>query len=233
LRPILLHLHVPRASGSSLYAWFRRALGPGGVVQANAASAVQQAVTGRRSENEPAVVSGHFLHGVHAGFADQPYRYAVLLREPVRRVLSLFRYIRSLPHHDLHPVLNQPGMTIERFYLERLPGTGPRNATVAQLAGILGTGVTPAEPHLEQALGNLLGGGTMFGLAEDAGPLLGEAAGFLGIDHPPEFPAVNRLDAREAWGGSEADLAAITAANQLDIALYARARAALSGRSAR
>jgi hypothetical protein len=233
LRPILLHLHVPRASGSSLYAWFRRALGPAGVVQANAAAAVQRAVADRKGENEPAVVSGHFLHGVHAGFAGQPYRYAVLLREPVRRVLSLFRYIRSLPHHDLHPVLNQPGMTIERFYAERMPGTGPRNATVAQLAGILGTGVTPAEPHLEQALANLLGGNTIFGLAEDARPLLAEAASFLGIESPPELPAVNRLDARETWGGSEADLAAITAANRLDIALYARARAALSGRAER
>ncbi|WP_159712424.1 hypothetical protein [Geminicoccus flavidas] len=233
MRPILLHLHVPRASGSSLYAWFRRAVGPSGVVQANAAAAVQQAVAGRRSETEPAVVSGHFLHGVHAGFPGQPYRYTVLLREPVRRVLSLFRYIRSLPHHDLHPVLNQPGMTIERFYRERLPGTGPRNAMVAQLSGILGTGVTPAEPHLEQALLNLLGEGTMFGVAEDAGPLLQEVAGFLGIDHPPEFPAVNRLDAKEAWGGSDADLAAITAANQLDIALYARAKATLAGRAAR
>lgn len=226
--PVLLHLHVPRASGSSLHAWFRQGLGKGGVAQANAPAAVQQAVEARQSTRSPAVVSGHFIYGVHELLDGAPYRYVVLLRDPVRRVLSLFRYIRSLPAHDLHAVLNRPDMTIARFYAERLPGTGPRNAMVAQLAGVLGSGVVLGSAHLEQARTHLLGDDMMFGLAEDPSPLLRRAADFLQIEQAPNFPEVNRPGVRDDWGGSEDDRAAIADANRLDIELYALAKAHLA-----
>ncbi|WP_027135249.1 hypothetical protein [Geminicoccus roseus] len=230
--PVLLHLHVPRASGSSLHAWFRQGLGQGGVARANATEAVRKIVAERQEPRRPAVISGHFAYGVHQNLEGHPYRYALLLRDPVRRVLSLFRYIRGLPAHDLHEVLNGPDMTIARFYAERLPGSGPRNAMVAQLAGVLGSGVTLAPEHLEQACANLFAQDMMYGLAEDPAPFLARAAGLLGIEQPPPFPEVNRPGARESWGGSEADLAAIAQANQLDIAFYERARARLKAAAA-
>lgn len=226
--PVLLHLHVPRASGSSLHAWFRQGLGKQGVVQANAPAAVHQAVARRAEPRAPAVISGHFVYGVHEGLEGHPYRYVVLLRDPVQRVLSLFRYIRSLPAHDLHPTLNRPDMTIARFYAERLPGTGPRNAMVAQLAGVLGTRVVLAEEHLEQATANLLDGHTMFGLAERPAPLLASVADLLAIASPPPLPEVNRLAVRDTWGGMDEDIAAIRVNNQLDLELYRRAQARLA-----
>lgn len=226
--PVLLHLHVPRASGSSLHAWFRQGLGKGGVAKAGSAAAIRRLVAERQEPRHPAVVTGHFAYGVHAQLDGHPYRYALLLRDPVQRVLSLFRYIRGLPDHDLHETLSEPGMTIARFYADRLPGSGPRNAMVAQLAGVLGAGVTLAEEHLEQASSHLLGGDVMFGLAEDPAPFLARAAAFLGIEQAPGFPEVNRPSAREPWGGSEEDLAAIAAANRLDRRFYERAKAHLA-----
>ena len=172
----------------------------------------------------PAVVSGHFLYGVHEQLAGHPHRYVVLLRDPVRRVLSLFRYIHNLPAHKTHPVLNQPGMTIARFYAERLAAGGVRNAMVAQLSGVLGARIVPNADHLEAASANLLNGDTMFGLAEQPESLLTQAAAFLEIETTPAFPEVNRLKAPEPWGGSAEDMDAIVAANQLDIELYRRAK---------
>ena len=227
MHPVLLHLHVPRASGSSLYAWFRLALGEGGVVQTNDGERVQAAISTRAEPNRPAVVSGHFRFGVHELFGGHPYQYIVLLRDPVQRVLSLFRYIRSLPAHRLHGVLKEPGMTISRFYADRMPGTGPRNGMIAQMAGILGTRVTPSAEHLEIAWGRLSSKPVMYGLTEAPAPLLARAAAFLEIEKVPAFPEVNRPARADLWGDSEADRAAIVAANSLDIAFYDRAKKAL------
>ena len=216
-------MHVPRASGSSLHAWFRQSLGKGGVAQANAAAAVAQAVVGRHEPGMPGVVSGHFTYGVHELLEGRPYRYVVLLRDPVQRVLSLFRYIRSLPTHDLHAELIRPDMTIARFYADKVPGSGPRNAMVAQLAGVLGTRVTLGREHLEQATAHLFDDRTLFGLAEHPASLLQRLAEILGVQLAPELPQVNRLGTAQAWGGSPEDIAAISTNNQLDIELYRRA----------
>jgi hypothetical protein len=228
LLPVLLHIHVPRASGSSLHAWFQQGLGEGGVAQANAAADVQRAVADRQDDRRPAIVSGHFLYGVHQILDGHPYRYVVLLRDPVKRVLSLFRYIHNLPAHKTHKILRHPDMTIARFYADRLPAGGVRNGMVAQLAGILGARVTPGPEHLEQAKAHLFNGQTMFGLAEQPAPLLKQAANFLDIRATPTLPEVNRLSAPAPWGGSEEDMAAIVAANQLDMELYREARANLT-----
>jgi hypothetical protein len=228
LLPVLLHLHVPRASGSSLHAWFRQGLGEGGVAKAGTPAAVQKVVAARQEPRRPGVVTGHFAHGVHTGLGGHPYRYALLLRDPVQRVLSLFRYIRGLPAHDLHETLNRPGMTIARFYADRLPGSGPRNGMVAQLSGVLGGGVTLDEEHLELACRHLFGDDVMFGLAEDPAPFLARAAEFLRFEKTPALPELNRPGARAAWGGTPEDLEAIAAANRLDRMLYERAKARLA-----
>ncbi|HEX2526561.1 MAG TPA: hypothetical protein VHL31_09740 [Geminicoccus sp.] len=198
-------------------------MGEGSVAQATTAAEVRAALETRRDPRRPAVVSGHFCHGVHEQLQDQPYRYVILLRDPVQRVLSLFRYIRGLPSHNSHWRLNQPGMTIARFYAERLPGTGQRNAMVAQLAGILGSRVIPTELHLEQASRHLLEGDMMFGMVERPGPLLVQLAHHLEIKDPPSYPQVNGSRSLGGWGSSDEDIAAIVAANQLDIELYRRA----------
>ena len=223
MRPALLHIHVPRASGSSFHGWLLRAMGEGSVAQAATADDIREVLARRHEPRRPAVVSGHFCYGVHEAIGDHPYRYLVLLRDPIQRVLSLFRYIRSLPTHGSHRFLCQPDMTIARFYDERMPGTGQRNAMVAQLAGILGTRTIPTEEHLEQACRNLLDRGTMFGLVEDPDPLLAKVAKHLRIEEPPPYPQVNSSPAQSGWGTSEEDLAAIAAANQLDVELYRRA----------
>jgi hypothetical protein len=233
--PVLLHLHIPRSSGSSLHGWFLKGLGERGVIQANGAAAVRAAVEARRGPLEPAVVSGHFSFGVHEALADQPYRYVLLLREPVERMQSLFRYIRGLPAHRDHAMLQAPDMTIARFYASshsgRLPGSWSRDAMVAQLAGVMGTGAVPTEEHLERAWANLRDGKVIYASAEDPAPVLKQTARMLGISKPPPFPKVNPSPqaAGEAWGSSPADIAAITEANRLDIELYRRAMLHLAG----
>ena len=219
----MLHLHVPRASGSSLSAWLHLALGKGQVAHASSPDGIKTLAASRAKTGMPTVISGHFPFGVHEHFDQHPYCYLLLLREPVQRVLSLFRYIRNQPSHQLYEVLNRDEMTIARFYAERLPGSGSRNAMVAQLGGLLGFRVLLQVEHLEIAWNRLKSDRVMYGLSEQPANVLEQAARFFSIEQPPIFPEVNRPAPQKPWGGSEADIAAIAAANQLDIALYERA----------
>ncbi len=219
-------MHVPRSSGSSLHAWFVTALGANGVAQASSPDEVAAATSGGAV---PAVVSGHYLHGVHERLGGRDYRYVVLLRDPVERVLSLFRYIRGLPGHSRHADLAGPGMTIPRYYAEGIPGSWARNGMVGQLAGSY-SALTPEE-RLARATAHLLDERTIFGLVDDPHPLLRGAAEILGLAEVPPLARVNRsaqVEPGQAFGGDDADLAAIVEHNRLDIELYRRAQAHLA-----
>jgi hypothetical protein len=228
LHPLLLHMHVPRSSGSSLHAWFVAALGAASVAQASSPDEVAAVTSGGAA---PAVVSGHYLHGVHVRRASRDYRYVVLLRDPVERVLSLFRYIRGLPGHSRHADLVRPGMTIPRYYAEGIPGSWARNGMVGQLAGSYSA--LPPEERLACATEHLLDERTIFGLVEDPQPLLCGAARILDLAEVPPLARVNRsarVEPGQAFGGDDADLAAIVEHNALDIELYRRAQAHLARR---
>ncbi len=219
-------MHVPRSSGSSLHAWFVTALGAASVAQASSPDEVAAATSGGAA---PAVVSGHYLHGVHTRLTGRDYRYVVLLRDPVERVLSLFRYIRGLPGHSRHADLMRPGMTIPRYYAEGIPGSWARNGIVGQLAGSYSA--LPPEERLARATEHLLDERTIFGLVEDPQPLLRGAAEILGLAEVPPLARVNRsawVEPGQAFGGNDADLAAIVEHNQLDMELYRRAQAHLA-----
>jgi len=221
-------MHVPRSSGSSLHAWFVAALGTAGVAQASSPDEVAAVTSGGAA---PAVVSGHYLHGVHARLTGRDHRYVVLLRDPVERVLSLFRYIRGLPGHSRHADLVRPGMTIPRYYAEGIPGSWARNGMVGQLAGSYSA--LPPEERLARATEHLLDERTIFGLVEDPQPLLRSAAEILGLAEVPPLARVNRsarMEPGQAFGGDAADLAAIVEHNRLDIELYRRAQVHLAER---
>ncbi|MEM5882524.1 MAG: sulfotransferase family 2 domain-containing protein [Candidatus Aenigmatarchaeota archaeon] len=49
-------------------------------------------------------VSGHFCYGIHNLFEQKPI-YISIVREPISRVLSAIKFIKSAPEHYLYPVL--------------------------------------------------------------------------------------------------------------------------------
>jgi hypothetical protein len=62
-------------------------------------------------------IRGHFRYGFHEEVA-RPCVYVTLLRDPVERILSLFRYIRVEPRHPQHRVVVEERLDLGAF-LER------------------------------------------------------------------------------------------------------------------
>ena len=232
--PVLLHLHIPRSSGSSLDRWFRALVGKSRV--AIASSAEQVAAAAHRADHdpeavEPAVISGHFLYGAHDELGDRPYRYVTLVRDPVARVVSIFRYARKLEAHRFHASLNEPGATIAQFYQEGRAVGSVRDGMTRQLNGIRGTAPLTPE-HVDIAFKRLTAPKTILGMTEDSAPVLAACAAILGIDVYPPLPVSNVGPEQDGWV-TEADLALIRKENEVDLELYGRIRDYMSARPER
>jgi hypothetical protein len=60
------------------------------------------------------VVTGHIHYGIHR-LIPRECDYVTVLREPVARVVSMYRHILAHPRHRLHDQLAQSGMGLEEF----------------------------------------------------------------------------------------------------------------------
>jgi hypothetical protein len=113
---MLLFSHIPKTAGTSLrqltdnhtpevvYAY------DGQLALGNPNLAFIQAF---RQRSRPALLMGHFSYGVHRLLGLMP-RYVTVLREPVERVVSLYRYQKSLPNSPFAAHFGQ-GMTLRAF----------------------------------------------------------------------------------------------------------------------
>jgi hypothetical protein len=94
----LLVCHVPKTAGTALKQLVRQ-LAPDTCFaydrQLSLVDPDLDFIAGFRTCPTPSVVMGHFSFGVHR-FLRVPPRYAIVLREPVARVISLYRYQLSL-----------------------------------------------------------------------------------------------------------------------------------------
>lgn len=79
------------------------------------------------------VVSGHLHYGVHR-YIPKDCEYITMLREPVARVISMYRYILGDPRHWLHDELARSGMGLEEF-VERSADPGVDNHQTRLISG--------------------------------------------------------------------------------------------------
>lgn len=231
-RPLVLLLHIPRTAGTGM----RKFLASHLVVNRHLAH--DRLVLGdgagvgfaRAAQFE--LISGHFPYGLHERFPGRPYRYVTLLREPVERVLSLWRYLKHQPHHRLHSLRAIRGMTPRRFLrgyaahsLQFLDGQ------TRQLVGGEALSATRlTEQALRVALERIEEDRFLVGLTnrfEDSARLFARE---LGIEPRWSVGRQNAATDGAALVADDADIAAIRAANPLDEELYRRALALFRAR---
>ncbi len=103
----LLYLHVPKTAGSSLRELFRRQVPAerrlevyGGELRLGGPDAAFVAAA-RQRLGDLELIYGHFSFGVHRFLGVAP-RYAVFLRHPLERVVSLYRHFERHPGEPFH-----------------------------------------------------------------------------------------------------------------------------------
>lgn len=174
------------------------------------------------------LITGHMSFGLHTSLP-QGGRYICMLRDPVKLVVSLYRYILDLPAHPHKERILAEGLGVGEFSLSGINFTTD-NTAVRRIAGI-GESVPFGQcgvMHLQQAKANLDEYFDVVGITEhfDESLLLMKAA--LGWQKPPYY--VSRNISTSKLGGdqlNEKDLERIREQNWLDMELYDYARARL------
>ena len=227
----LIFLHLPKTGGSTLTTllrWQYRNLHPSEIVRFDTAERTFEEF-GRLPLEQRAhlkLLVGHFAYGVH-GSIPKPCSYITIVREPVQRVVSVYRYILSAPHHPLHETLTSSSMSLEDYVGSGIHADQTENALTRQLAGRdEEDDLTTSD--LEIAKGNL-GNCRAVGLTETFDESVTLFKHILGWRTPPFY--FNRNVSRK---GPRADEVAATTLqlirerNASDVELYEAARSKFS-----
>lgn len=189
--PRVIFTHIPKTAGTTMFSilqnLYQNKLFS---LYGNAHEAVLFETLTRESQTNPnaiQAVSAHIPYGIHAYLAGGTWQYFTMLRDPMKRVLSLYYYVRQIkehPHH--HDSLTLPleaylqkyphVSTIHTRYLLGLPQDNPQTVFNAQ--------APLPENALDIARQRLANDYTAFGLTErfdESLLLLREALGWRNI----------------------------------------------------
>ncbi|WP_428246378.1 hypothetical protein [Ferrovibrio sp.] len=171
-----------------------------------------------RARPAPSLLMGHFSYGVHRLLGLEP-RYATVLREPIARVVSLYRFLKIDAASPFSAAAR--GMSLQAFIASGITEM-TNNHMCRMIAGI------PPEPGciitddwlLGLALHNLERHFALVGTLEAMPGFMASLAQAL------HWPAETQLPAENVTTGERPDLSAddlstVTAHNRLDIELYA------------
>lgn len=128
----VIFLHVPKAAGQTLNAILARKYDPRATMVITDPSSVVRALD--REGRPPALVRGHVPYGIHEKIGIDA-QYITMLREPVTRVVSVYRFVRRSPDHPLHKIVRKNGMTLRDFVANDLDREDVVNGQTRLIAG--------------------------------------------------------------------------------------------------
>jgi hypothetical protein len=223
LQDVVIFLHLPKSAGSTLVHILERQYGQDKVLK-HYDSFYGEGVAELpedRKENLRALV-GHFYFGAHQSMS-KPATYITILRDPVKRIISHYHYVRREPSHYLYPVAQK--LTLSEYVIH-CGNAEPNNDQVRLLSGrehALDDG-TWSEAMLPTAKKNLRESFSVAGLVEEFDRSLILMKRILGWSIPFYVKQnVSRFNKEEGRVDPET-IRVIRAYNELDADLYAYAR---------
>lgn len=219
----LLFCHVPKTAGSSLRALAWKFTPTMAVADDGELSLLNPNIDFikefRERPSPPPLLWGHFSYGVHR-YIGVPPRYACVMREPVARVVSLYRMMRRLGKESPHPEFFMRNGSLSEFVKECL--TEHTNNHVARICA----GVPPDAGKLikdrwllEYALHNLRRHFVLVGRMERLDVFTAELGKLLGWPEIKEIPSEN-VGPGKPLALDDETRALIEDHNALDVELY-------------
>ena len=224
-------MHIPKAGGTTLQHILSKTYLPNQLIHANGPEIIRHPgvlFNMRRKEPRP-IITGHFDRGglVYQFLNDRPIIHFTMFRDPVKRVLSHFNYLKTRQGHRAHSKVKD--LTLEEYAASPI-----REACNKQTLRILGysseealeQAILEPEPFLAEAKKVLEEEFTFFGLTERYTEFLLMAKKMLGWqDIVYERRNLSSQDSNskqviESNPISEEALEIIRDRNQLDIQLY-------------
>ena len=224
-------MHIPKAGGTTLQHILSKTYLPNQLIHANAPEIVRNPAVlfnMRRKQPRP-IITGHFDRAglVYEFLNDRPIIHFTMFRDPVKRVLSHFNYLKTRQFHSKHSVVKD--LTLEEYAVSSL-----REACNKQTLRILGyssdeaveQSIKDPEPLLEEAKKVLEQEFTFFGLTERYTEFLLIAKKLLGwqdIVYQQRNSSSRDSESKQIIASnpvSEEALQIIRDRNQLDLQLY-------------
>jgi hypothetical protein len=228
--PTAFFLHLPKTGGTSLRKMLQRRLGRASMLEIYSWHAEQDLLGADRSVVEAhRLVAGHFRVDAWLPFEDLPL--ITMLREPVDRVASHYRYGRSWDQARFHD--ESCAMSLREFALADLDRSLNNcqthclcTATVAIHADELRAsppfgGLTSDDA--EEAIGYLQRPNVLPGLSEAFAEAVALSCVWLDLE-PPSLEEANRSTDRAGDSLGADARSAIAAKNALDVRVYDAAR---------
>ena len=236
----MLFLHIPKTGGSSFLTALGNIFGERRVRRLRYAEEMAQAQIDRIVSDEIQDIDclvGHFPIHVFAKHLDT-FRPFTILRDPVDRVMSLFRFLKRAPQSETERLELREGFGFDDFIESRVPEiyAQSRNLMCRMLCGdeemsdpLAAAFWEPRDPAalVHQALATLRA--IEFGLLEDMQSTLTLAQHFCATNFNLDEYRANATDAPGAeWTAH--NIHRIVDLNTLDVALYHQAKVLFSTR---
>jgi hypothetical protein len=148
----VVFLHIPRTGGQTLYAVLARQYPYSRTIAITGPLAPSIPLPEDANSIRPVLIRGHMPYGVHQQLEIEPL-YITVLRNPIDRVISTYRFARRFPDHPLHRQLHESRMSLVDFVRSDISSHEVNNAQTRQLAGDV-SGV-PDRLTLDRAKANL------------------------------------------------------------------------------
>lgn len=145
----ILHLHIPRAGGSSVNAKIASTLGGAHCINGNSHQELASQIPSRAQIK---YATGHFFWGLHKYFPRSVY--FIVLRHPIDRVGSLYDYINGNTQHPKHGLYTKHSL-LQILALPDIEITQMSNGQIRQLVSPAEAGRAVTTWHFFQALRNL------------------------------------------------------------------------------
>lgn len=220
----LVFLHIPKTAGQTLHFVALRNFGADERIHLNS---LDQPIDAEM-EKIPAsmrararLVWGHLPYGVHRHIP-RPCDYVTILREPVSRVISVYKHILNKDNHELHRQLVGGGMSLEDYVESGIDSGQTENSHTRQLSGrqfgaIENDALADAKSNLQRFL--------VVGITER----LEESMVLLRRPLGTRFLTYVTRNVSPPLGVSERAIDLIRERNELDAELYAHAQRLLTG----
>ncbi|MBL8852199.1 MAG: sulfotransferase family 2 domain-containing protein [Planctomycetaceae bacterium] len=225
----VIFLHIPKCGGNSFLDFLRASIPPGGefdvYVGFDYARRLQELeALGPDERAKLRFVFGHLPWGVHR-LLPQPATYVTLLRHPVDRIVSHYSFVKANKRHPLHETVLREKLSLIDYARSGLTGELENGQTRLlcgrpELDSLRGHGHV-LYSHLQEAMENLLGVQTRFGLVEYYDASQQVIAQDAGWPPPPPATRKNVTSGRPPLAAvSLEEWQAIVDRNPLDMELY-------------
>jgi hypothetical protein len=230
--PHIIFLHLPKAGGMTFRSLLRKQY-PGSRIFEIGADVAQQIKQFKdmdaQQREQIKLFMGHMSHGLHRYFSESS-TYITMLRDPVERVFSEYRFLSSNRDHELFKVLH--GLSFKE-YLEVDPTRQGSNGQTRLLSGIAYNGeigipdVRPLEEtDFKRAMENLKKYYPSVGLLDKYDESLMLWRKELGWRFP--FYLKKNITTKTMSQLSKSDVGMVNIKNQFDLALYQQAEKMLN-----